>query len=67
MTVRAAVEALEGVARVEASHRHDRVEVVFDPDRSSAVDIEHAIEEAGYEAEPWADGSPGGGRGAAGR
>lgn len=67
MTVRAAVEKLEGVAEVEASHRDERVEVAFDSGRTSEAEIERAIEEAGYEAEPSGDGSPdGGGHGAAG-
>ncbi|MFP3941481.1 MAG: heavy-metal-associated domain-containing protein [Thermoanaerobaculia bacterium] len=59
MTVRAAVEKLDGVTEVEASHRDERVEVAFDPDRTSVAQIERAIEEAGYAAEIAAGDSAG--------
>lgn len=60
MTVRAAVEELDGVAQVDASHQEERVDVSFDPDRTTAGEIRRAIEAAGYQAGSPADHDPAG-------
>lgn len=44
-----ALEALDGVTRVEADHESDAVEVVADDDVSND-DISNAVRDAGYEA-----------------
>ncbi len=47
-TVKSAVGALPGVARVEANPDTKRVEINFDPNRVSLVQIEAALDAAGY-------------------
>lgn len=45
-----AVKKLDGVAKVEASHREDRTVVTYDPEKVSPDVIIAAIEKAGYKA-----------------
>ena len=47
-TVKEAVGNLPGVASVEADADSKRVEIDFDPGRVSQVQIEAALDEAGY-------------------
>jgi copper chaperone len=47
-TVKSAVGALPGVARVEADESTKRVEISFDPGRVSLDQIEAALDDAGY-------------------
>lgn len=44
-----ALARVEGVVRSAADHRAARVEVVFDPARTSAQTVQARIEQAGYE------------------
>ena len=47
-TVKEAVGALPGVARVEADADTKRIEIDFDPGRVSLTQIEAALDEVGY-------------------
>ena len=47
-TIKEEVGTLPGVARVEADPDTKRVEIDFDPGRVSLVQIEAALDEAGY-------------------
>lgn len=47
-TVESALQALDGVNRVEANHEGDSVEVVAD-DAVGDADLHAAVEDAGYE------------------
>ena len=47
-TVKEAVGALPGVARVEADADTKRVEIDFDPGRVSLTQMEAALDEVGY-------------------
>jgi copper ion binding protein len=47
-TVTEALTALDGVQRVEASAETKQVAVSFDPGQVSVIQIESALDEAGY-------------------
>ena len=51
-TVKEAIGGLAGGARVEAEATTKRVDVAFDPERVSVAQIEAALDEAGYPAQP---------------
>jgi copper chaperone CopZ len=51
-TIKEEVGMLPGVARVEADPASKRVEIDFDPGRVSLVQIEAALDEAGYPVQP---------------
>jgi len=46
--IQRALARLAGVVRSTANHRAGRVDVVFDPGRTSAGDIQARIAQAGY-------------------
>lgn len=48
-SVKGALERLDGVQVLEASHQEGTVEVLFDPDRIDRSALAGAIEEAGYD------------------
>lgn len=47
--IQGALARLPGVVRSMANHRAGRVDVVFDPGRTSSADIQARIAQAGYE------------------
>lgn len=48
MSVREALDELDGVEASKADHTTGKVELVYDPDRITDEDLQRAIEEAGY-------------------
>lgn len=48
-SVKTALERLDGVQVLEASHADGSVEVLFDPERVDRAALAGAIEEAGYD------------------
>lgn len=50
-TVNKALEAMEGVLSVKASHLEKRVDVEFDPTKVELDEIEDAIADAGFSVE----------------
>lgn len=48
-SVKGALERLDGVQVLEASHQEGTVEVLFDPERIDRASLTGAIEEAGYD------------------
>ncbi len=55
MTIEKAVKKLEGIEKVVADPVTKKVTVEFDESSLTIEDIQHAIEDAGYEAEIEAD------------
>lgn len=47
--IQRALAQVDGVVRSAADHRAAKVEVVFDPTRTSACAVQARIEQAGYE------------------
>lgn len=48
-SIKTALERLDGVQVLEASHQEGSVEVLFDPDRTSVDALAEAVDEAGFE------------------
>lgn len=48
-SVKSALERLDGVQVLEASHQEGTVEVLFDPERVDRMALADAVEEAGYD------------------
>lgn len=47
-TIKKAVKKLKGVKSVEINYMLGKVEVDFDPEKVTKIDIEKAVEDAGY-------------------
>lgn len=48
-SIKTALERLDGVQVLDASHQEGTVEVLFDPERIDRMALAGAIEEAGYD------------------